>query len=275
MYRPPGQSTENNVDMTEYLPTCLDSFLIDRPSYGIVIAGDFNKLNLSHLCNRFDLKKHVTAPTRGNNILDQYCTNMHNCFKPSPTSSPNGPSDHQCLLLTSAVMQKTPAKSKRIRLLTTGNRNALSVRIIQEDWTSIYNAQDIDEKFENLNSILTKIVHATIPEKTIRVHESDKPWMTGYIKAKIIQRQRAYTRDDLIPYNQLCDTVRGLISQAQARYFNSEARDLRSSKPTKWYKPINALIGAKDTNTSVHIPEIEIQEAAEKLQTKFTEPGQI
>ena len=25
-----------------------------------------------------------------------------------------------------------------------------------------------------------EIVQETIPEKTVRVHESDKPWMTGY-----------------------------------------------------------------------------------------------
>ena len=115
-------------------------------------------------------------------------------------------------------------------------------------------------------------MHETIPEKTIRVHESDKPWMTGCIKAKIIQRQRAYTRGDQVRYNQMCDTVQGLISQAKARYYNSKARDLRSSNLTKWYKTINAPIGANDTNTSVHIPEIEIQEAAEKLQAVLTKP---
>ena len=82
-------------------------------------------------------------------------------------------------------MQKTPAKSKRIKLLTTSSCNALSLRIIQEDWTPVYEAQDIDEKVGNFNSILTKIVHETIPEKTVRVHESDTPWMTGYIKDKL------------------------------------------------------------------------------------------
>ena len=130
-----------------------------------LIAGDFNKLNLSRLCNRFDLKKHVTAPTRGNNILDQYCTNMHKFFNPVQHLPPIGRSDHQCLLLIPAVRQKTPAKSERIRLLTTANHYALSLRIIQEEWTSVYEARDVDEKVGNFNSILTKIVHETIPEK--------------------------------------------------------------------------------------------------------------
>ena len=113
-------------------------------------------------------------------------------------------------------------------------------------------------------------MHETIPEKTVRVHESDKPWMTGYIKAKIKQRQRTYASGDLVRYSQLCDTVRGLISQAKARYYNSKAKDLRLPNPAKWYKIISALIGANDTNTKVRIPEIEIQEKAEKLQSAFT-----
>ena len=85
-------------------------------------------------------------------------------------------------------------------------------------------------------------MHETIPEKTVRVHESDKSWMTGHIKAKIKQQQWAYARGDLVRYSQLCDTVRGLISQAKARYYNSKAKDLRSSNPTKWYKTINAYL---------------------------------
>ena len=156
--------------------------------------------------------------------------------------------------------------------MTTCNRSALSLRIIQEDWTPVYEAQDIDEKVENFNSILTKIVHETIPEKTVRVHESDKPCMKGCIKAQIKQRQRAYARGDLVRYSQLCDTVRGLISQAKARYYNSKVKGLLSSNPAKWYKTINALIGANDTKTRVRIPEIEIQEKAEKLKSAFTIP---
>ena len=34
-------------------------------------------------------------------------------------------------------------------------------------------------KVRNLNYTLMEIVQETTPEKTVRVHESDKPWMTG------------------------------------------------------------------------------------------------
>ena len=76
VYYPPGQSVENCNEMINYLTDGLDSLLHVRLSTGIIIAGDFNKLNLSRLCNRFGLKKTVSSPTRGKNSLDQILTNM-------------------------------------------------------------------------------------------------------------------------------------------------------------------------------------------------------
>ena len=54
------------------------------------------------------------------------------------------------------------------------------LRIIQEDWTSMYDEHRIQRhrrkrKVRNLNSTLMEIVQVTTPEKTVRVHESDKP----------------------------------------------------------------------------------------------------
>ena len=99
VYYPPGQSAEQAIDMNEYLTTCIDSLLRERPSSGIVIAGDFNQLKLRELCNRFNLKRSVTKPTRGHNILDQILTNMLPLFDTVSHLPPIGRSDHQCLLI--------------------------------------------------------------------------------------------------------------------------------------------------------------------------------
>ena len=108
VYYPPGQSAEQAIDMNEYLTTCIDSLLRERPSSGIVIAGDFNQLKLRELCNRFNLKRSVTKPTRGHNILDQILTNMLPLFDTVSHLPPIGRSDHQCLLIKPIKRQKTP-----------------------------------------------------------------------------------------------------------------------------------------------------------------------
>ena len=78
VYYPPGQLRERENKIIEYLSNGLDELLHKRPSSGIIIAGDFNNLNLSRLCSRFSLRKTVSAPTRSKNTLDQIVTNMFN-----------------------------------------------------------------------------------------------------------------------------------------------------------------------------------------------------
>ena len=80
VYYPPGQRHENDYEMIQYLSNGLDIILTKWISSGIIIAGDFNMLNISRVCSRFGLRKTVSAPTRGKNTLDQIATNMFNLF---------------------------------------------------------------------------------------------------------------------------------------------------------------------------------------------------
>jgi hypothetical protein len=54
---------------------------------GIIILGDFNKLNLPRLKNSFKLCQIVKFPTRGSSFLDLVLTNMK-MFYDGPTKRP-------------------------------------------------------------------------------------------------------------------------------------------------------------------------------------------
>ena len=95
---------------------------------------------------------------------------------------PIGRSDHQRLLIKPSKRQKTPVRSKRIRLKNPANLVNLSLKMISEDWTVVYSTQDLDEKVSKCNAKIIKMLDESPPEKTIRVHHSDKPSITGYIK---------------------------------------------------------------------------------------------
>ena len=273
VYYPPGQSAECGIDMIEYLTRNLDRFLCDRPSSAIVIAGDFNKLNLTRLCNRFNLKKSVTAPTRGHNILDQILTNMRDMYNPTLHLPPLGRSDHQCLLFVPKQKVKAPVYSKRVRLLTPGNIGALSRKIILENWSDVYAVEEIDEKVNAFTSVMLTIIDETVPERKVRMHPSDKPWMTSFIKAKIKARQRVFSRNDHIRYGNLCVTISELISKAKSSYYSSKAKGLRTTNPDKWFKTIFSLLGVNNGNNSMgNISDDDVQDMAEKLQQAFIKP---
>ncbi|CAB4029803.1 Hypothetical predicted protein [Paramuricea clavata] len=103
-----------------------------------------------------------------------------------------------------------------------------------EDWTTVYSALDVDEKVSAYNSIIIKMLDEFLPEKTIRVHHSDKPWITGNIKTQIKARQKAFSRGDQPRYKQLCEKVANLIAKAKATYYRSKASEFRTSKQSKW-----------------------------------------
>ena len=62
---------EAEKEMLRYLSHGIDLFLRDHPSAGLLIVGDFNKVNPSSMCRQFNLRKSVKAPTRGSD-LNQY-----------------------------------------------------------------------------------------------------------------------------------------------------------------------------------------------------------
>jgi hypothetical protein len=95
-----------------------------------------------------------------------------------------------------------------------------------EDWSDVYAAEEIDEKVNVFTSTMLTIMDGTIPERTVRTHPSEKPWMTRFIKTKIKARQRAFSRNDQVRYEQLCVTVSRLIPKAKTSYITDQKRKI-------------------------------------------------
>ena len=109
---------------------------------------------------------------------------MQDMYNPTIYLPPPGHSDHQCLLVPKQK-EKLPIYCKRARILTLRNLAVLSRKVILEDWSDVYAVEEIDEKVKVFTSIMLTIMDETIPERTVRMHPSDKPWMTSFIKTKI------------------------------------------------------------------------------------------
>ena len=78
VYHPPSS---NNPAKLNYLMNCLSSIESRYPNCGILLLGDFNKLNIARLKSSFNLKQIVNFPTRGKNTLDLILTNLHDFYE--------------------------------------------------------------------------------------------------------------------------------------------------------------------------------------------------
>ena len=76
-YLPPKYSAEENKNFLSYL---CDAILTLKHKYSdpyVIVAGDFNKRNLSEATKDYqDIKQVKTPPTRGTAVLDIIATNM-------------------------------------------------------------------------------------------------------------------------------------------------------------------------------------------------------
>ena len=87
IYHPPDVNCET---VREYIQSSLEHIESSFPRSAIIIAGDFNKLDLRSIVKVFQLKPVIDFPTRGANILDQIYTNLSQYYS-SPLGAPPPP----------------------------------------------------------------------------------------------------------------------------------------------------------------------------------------
>ena len=268
------KNVAKETELNNYITECLDNLLKERPSAGIVITGDFNHLDPRPLCQRFNLRKMVKAPTRGNNILDQILTNMSSLYGEAKHLPPLGRSDHQCIVFTPLDQQPTGKPAvKTTRNLKPDNIRALGLKLNLENWETVYQAVDVDDKVEAFNNILSEALNTCVPEKRVRMHPNDKEWMTPHIKSQIRARQKAFCKGYTESYQQLKGKVANLIKNAKRRFYETKATEFRVSNPRKWFKNIYALCGAEKQQTTPFAPTPDdLKKTADKLLLAFTTP---
>ena len=70
--------------------------------------------------------------------------------------------------------------------------------LLQVPWSDLFSS---DRSCEDKLSILTEIVNygldTIMPERSVRVHETDRPWMNSQLKALITRQQKALATNNV------------------------------------------------------------------------------
>ena len=80
------------------------------------------------------------------------------------------------------------------------NIASLTIRLNEQNWNQVLNARDVDQKVDIFTQLMTSTLDETMPIKRIRMHPSEKPWLTPYIKSVIKDRQRSFSKGDMEKY---------------------------------------------------------------------------
>ena len=164
------------------------------PGCGILLPGDFNRLNISRLLlQQIKRKQLVRVPTRGDSTLDLIITNMPQLYNKNQvlTLPPFGLSDHNVVLLppTSRPSRDTSSRRTMTRRNTRPSRKLELGRFLSSiDWSVLNSSADCDNRLRLFCDLVKTGLDIIMPFKSFRLHVNDAPWVTAEFKNFIKQR---------------------------------------------------------------------------------------
>jgi len=177
VFRPPGISLIARIDASLFV-SCLSKLLQSKRTY--FIAGDFNLPNIDWLtCVAPDdgvpnsifqlfvdnnLTQMITIPTRLNNILDKFLTNLPSIVSNYVLCDPLGASDHDSVILDitlpqsikGRVLQSSTSNFHTFILWNPNSVVRVQALISSYNWPNLFTITSSPEKvWTNFCSVLT------------------------------------------------------------------------------------------------------------------------
>ena len=240
VYHPPNACQYYALD---HIINCVDDTLRRHPYAGVMILGDFNRLDDIQLRN-YPLKQVVKRPTRGTAILDKIFTNMYTLYRNPNILAPTSLSDHCTIIYEpNASLKYDKGRSLTLSVRTSKHLNKLSLvsAITEFDWTPLFLQFSCQTKFDLFQTSIVNLINQHLPFRMVKRHTSDKPWITDFFRHLIHQRQRAFMSDNTLRYRMLRNKVNRLSKSIRANYYQEQVQSLLYSDPRRWWRHTKAL----------------------------------
>ena len=164
---------------------------------GFFIADDFNTFPDKFITISHDFKQVVTENTREKKILDKCFTNCAGFCHKIRTLPNLGKSDHTAVVCEPNINTKYNKGKRVTKIVRVSGKNekAMFVHNLQKvNWTELYRLDSCKDQFAYFDGIMSELIDAHFPLKTIVSHTKDKPWVTQYFKTSISERQSDMTQ---------------------------------------------------------------------------------
>ena len=176
VYHPPSA---NNNSMIEHLSNSLTEIEGQFPGCGIIIAGDFNQLDIKVFAHQFQLKQLVHFSTRGNNKLDLVLINLARCYESSSVYSrpPFGLSDHSSVFIQPKERETMTSSCKIVYRRDTcpSRKHELGRFFYNIDWSLLQTIASCNEKSKLFEAFINLGLDSIMPTKKVKLHHNDAP----------------------------------------------------------------------------------------------------
>ena len=205
-YLPP--KSRMKTKMSDHIVTTLHQLLTRFPRAGIMGAGDRNDWDCDQILPAIPrLQNLQPLPTLNGKNLDVFISNLGPFYSKSvvvPAVEPDNPargkkSDHSVPIiypLNSNSIKESPIYTERTtRPLPDSGIRKFGQMIITEGWEEVRPDDTSSQQDKALQAVLGRILDSCLPTKTVRLRNTDKPYITNDIKNIDRRRRREYEKN--------------------------------------------------------------------------------
>ena len=246
-----------------YIIERIDSVKSAHPDCGVILLGDFNTLDVTNILTNHTLKQLVREPTRGNSVLDLVISNLASYYNKPVVSAHLGSSDHCSVHWVpnpNYGSSKLTAKKKvvKMRRFPESALNEFGRWVSAHNWFAHSCAVDylpVDSLTTSFSDDLCNAINIYVPAKSVKIHPTDKPWMSAEIKSLILERQRACHSGSNERWRLLRNKVRMAICKRKKEFFARKVKSLKTSDPRSWWSLVSKLAGKSSTHSELSYPD--------------------
>ena len=259
LYHPPGGDDKL---IRDHLFQTLSSIESNYPNSGIILAGDFNRLNISRILKQFCLKQLVKVPIRNDAILDLVLTNLHDHYCSPESLPPFGLSDHNTLIVQ--PLNKTHTSNKTIIRMKRDHRPSRRAEfgryLCSIDWSSINSDQNSCERmWKFFYDVIFAGLDFLMPIKEIKVSTTDAPWMNDRLKLLIKKRQQAFVTygSKSTIFKQYRNLLNRERKSCRAKYYKLNIDRLKEYNPKHWWNEVKRLSNFGNKQDPISLTNVE------------------
>ena len=145
-------------------------------------------------------------------------------------------------------------QKKTVRPLSEPNMNEFGRWITCHTWDEVLNATCTVDKTDAFYSTVHKAMDRHFPTKVVKLHSTDKPWVTPEIKLLIKKRQKAFAKKDMALWRSLRNRTARVIDRSKKFHYKDRIQNLKKSDPARWHKGIQLISNKKKQPPIISAP---------------------
>ncbi len=268
VYNPPNPKY-NQAQFIDDLSASISLLLNQFPKHELIIAGDFNQLDVPILCASTGTVSLSSPPTRGKNILDRFLVTDADRFH-IEIYPPISRSDHRLIMCYSQNSNFRPIKTKCKKRVYRPYPNIKQIDDMQQYLIALktINHDEVGRDIDTIYSIVVQqwlsIIEYFVPMKTTKLKRGGI--ITSYIHCLLRRRNRQMRRGHMEHANALTEKIRKLMQRRKNNLIlQSEGNAIKMWKAVNKFK--SNFIENSDTDKVASI--VKTADDLEKLNEFF------